>query len=239
VTARVVNRRLRLLVTVFVLAFGVVLVRAGWLQAVRAGSLDTLAANQHRETISIPARRGTLYDRSGVELAIGERAVTVYANPQQVADPRQVAIAAGRALDIKPEKLYPLLIDQSKGFVYLERQADPQKAELLRDQDLAGVGFYPEERRTYPLGDVASEVVGYAGVDNNGLAGLELSLDKVLGGVDGEKTVVRDPIGHELEVVDSKDAEDGQDVYLTIDNGRSSGSSRRRGGSGTRSRRRR
>ncbi len=142
----------------------------------------------------------------------------MYANPQQVTDPRQVAIAAGRALDIEPTKLYSLLTDRSKGFVYLERQADPQKAELLRDQDLAGVGFYPEERRTYPLGDVASEVVGYAGVDNNGLAGLELSLDKVLGGVDGEKTVVRDPIGHELEVVDSKDAEDGHDVYLTIDN---------------------
>jgi cell division protein FtsI/penicillin-binding protein 2 len=218
VTARVVNRRLRLLVAVFVLAFGVVLVRAGYLQAVRAGSLDTLAASQHRETISIPARRGTLYDRSGVELAIGERAVTVYANPQQVEDPRQVAIAAGRALDIAPETLYPLLTDRSKGFVYLQRQADPQKAEMLRDQDVAGVGFYPEERRTYPLGDVASEVVGYAGVDNKGLAGLELSLDKTLGGEDGEKTVVRDPIGHELEVVDSKDAVDGHDVYLTIDN---------------------
>jgi cell division protein FtsI/penicillin-binding protein 2 len=218
VTARVVNRRLRLLVAVFVLAFGVVLVRAGYLQAVRGGSLDKLAANQHRETISIPARRGTFFDRSGVELAIGERAVTVYANPQQVEDPRQVAIAAGRALDIKPEKLYALLTDRSKGFVYLQRQADPQKAEMLRDQDLPGVGFYPEERRIYPLGDVASEVVGYAGVDNKGLAGLELSLDKVVGGVDGEKTVVRDPIGHELEVVNSKDAENGQDVYLTIDN---------------------
>ena len=217
-TARVVNRRLRLLVAVFVLAFGVVLVRAGYLQAVRGGSLDKLAANQHRETISIPARRGTFFDRSGVELAIGERAVTVYANPQQVEDPRQVAIAAGRALDLKPEKLYALLTDRSKGFVYLQRQADPQKAEMLRDQDLPGVGFYPEERRIYPLGDVASEVVGYAGVDNKGLAGLELSLDKVVGGVDGEKTVVRDPIGHELEVVNSKDAEDGQDVYLTIDN---------------------
>jgi len=218
VTTRLVNRRLRLLVTVFVLAFGVVLVRAGWLQAVRAGSLDRLAASQHRETISIPARRGTLYDRSGVELAIGERAVTVYANPQQVEDPRAVAIAAGRALGIEPGTLYPLLTDRSRGFVYLARQADPQKAELLKRQDLVGVGFYPEERRTYPLGAVASEVVGYAGVDNKGLAGLELSLDGTLGGENGEKTIVRDPIGHELDVVDSKDAVDGHDVYLTIDN---------------------
>jgi cell division protein FtsI/penicillin-binding protein 2 len=218
VTTRVVNRRVRLLVAIFALAFAVVLVRAGWLQAVRAGSLDALAASQHRETIAIPAKRGTVYDRTGVELAIGERAVTVYANPQQIEDPRAVALAVGRTLDLEPGNVLPLVSDKSKGFVYLARQADPQKTEALRKLDLVGVGFYPEERRTYPLGAVGSEVVGYAGVDNKGLAGLELSLDGTLGGTNGEKTIIRDPLGHELDVMDAKNAENGHDVYLTIDN---------------------
>ena len=217
-SARVVNRRVRLLVAVFALAFGVVLVRAGWLQAVRASDLDRVAANQHRETIAIPARRGTIYDRTGVELAIGERAITVYANPKQIDDPRAVALAAGKALEIQPAKLMPLLADRSKGFVYVARKADARAAEALRRQGIVGLGFYPEERRSYPLRNVASEVVGYAGTENRGLAGLELALDETLAGSDGEKTIVRDPLGHELSVVESKEAVDGRDVRLTIDN---------------------
>ena len=217
-SGRVVNRRLRLLVAIFALAFAAVFLRAGWLQGVQAGPLDRLAASQHRETIAVPAQRGTIYDRTGVELAIGERATTVYANPKQIRDPRAVAVAAGRALGKDPTRLFRLLSDRSRGFVYLARKADPRSADALRRQEIVGLGFYPEERRTYPLGDVASEVVGYAGVDNRGLAGLELSLDRVLRGEDGRKTVVRDPFGHALDVVESKESRDGRDVRLTLDN---------------------
>ena len=212
------NRRVRLLVAAFALCFAVVLVRAGWLQAVRAGDLDRLAASQHRETITIPARRGTILDRTGVELAIGERAITVYANPRQIEDPRAVAFEAGKALDIAPAKLVPILADRSKGFVYVARKADASAAEELQEQGIVGLGFYPEERRTYPLRNVAAEVVGYAGTENRGLAGLELALDKTLAGTDGEKTIVRDPLGNELNVVDESEAVDGRDVRLTIDN---------------------
>ncbi len=215
---KTVNRRVRLLVGIFTLAFAVVLARAGWIEAVRGPALTTLAANQHREQVTVPARRGTIYDRTGVEIAIGERAMTVYANPKQIRDPRAVAIAAGRALGVRPEKLYDLLRDKSLGFVYLARKAEPEKVESLMKQEIVGVGSYPEERRTYPLGNVASEVIGYAGVDNNGLAGLELTLDKQLRGRDGKKTVVRDPLGHALNVIDEQKAVDGSDVYLTIDN---------------------
>ena len=212
------NRRVRLLVAAFALCFAVVLVRAGWLQAVRAGDLDRLAASQHRETITIPARRGSILDLTGVELAIGERAMTVYANPRQIEDPRAVAFEAGKALDIAPAKLVPILADRSKGFVYLARKADAGAAEELQEQGIVGLGFYPEERRTYPLRNVAAEVVGYAGTENRGLAGLELALDKTLAGTDGEKTIVRDPLGNELNVVDESEAVDGRDVRLTIDN---------------------
>src|ERR671915_1528686 len=97
-TLRVGNRRIRLLAAVFALVFAVALGRAGWLQAVRAGSLDRLAASQHRETVDIPAHRGTIYDRVGFELALGSPAVTVYANPRHISDPRAAALAAGRGL---------------------------------------------------------------------------------------------------------------------------------------------
>ena len=101
---RTSNRRVRLLVGVFTLAFAAVLARAGWIEAVRGPSLSRLAASQHREQVTIPARRGTIYDRNGVEIAIGERAMTVYANPQQIRDPRAVAIAAAARSRSSPRR---------------------------------------------------------------------------------------------------------------------------------------
>ena len=214
---RQANRRVRLVVAVFALVFAVALVRVTWLQAVRASALDRLATNQHRGRLDVPAHRGTIYDRLGVQLALGERATTVYANPRQIVDPRRAAVAAGKALGIDPTPLYPLLADRSSGFVYVQRKADPDKAAALERQGIVGFGFYPEERRTYPQKNVASELIGYAGIDNKGLSGLELQLDGALAGKDGSKTIVRDPFGRTLQVIESEPVRNGRDVYLTID----------------------
>lgn len=211
------NRRIRLVVAVFALVFAVALVRVAWLQAVRADALDRLASSQHRETLDVPARRGTIYDQLGVQLAVGEPATTVYANPRQIADPRRAALAAGRLLELDPDELYGLLADRSRGFVYVKRKADPEKAAALEDEGIVGFGFYPEERRAYPQRRIASEVVGYAGLDNRGLSGIELRLDGALAGEDGSKTIVRDPFGRTIQVIESDPVRDGRDVYLTID----------------------
>jgi cell division protein FtsI/penicillin-binding protein 2 len=216
-SARAANRRIRLLVAAFAVVFAVTLTRASWLQGVRAQGLDRLGTSQHRQTLAVPAHRGTIYDRLGVELAIGEPATTVYANPKEIREPRLVALAAEEELGVDADELAPLLADRSRGFVYVARQADPDKAEALERRGIVGLGFYPEERRLYPQRGVGAEVVGYAGLDNRGLAGLELRLDRFLRGSPGEKTVVKDPVGHTIEVVDSEPVEDGTDVHLTLD----------------------
>lgn len=217
-TARLVNRRIRLVVAVFAALFAVTFVRAFWLQGVRAGGLDALAASQHRQTVALPARRGTIYDRMGRELAIGDPAITVYANPKQITDVERVAERVAAALGGRSQKFLSLLSDRSKGFVYLDRKADPAKAELLERQGVAGLGFLREDRRTYPQRGVGSEVIGYAGVDNEGLAGLELELDDSLAGTPGSQSVVRDPFGRALKVIETKPARQGGNAYLTLDN---------------------
>jgi cell division protein FtsI (penicillin-binding protein 3) len=212
-----VNRRIRLLLGVLVLVFAALLGRAAWLQGVRAESLGRMAAKQHRETIALPAPRGTIFDRNGEVLAIGEQATTVYADPQQVRSPRAVATAAAQTLGIDGDALYERLVARRGSFLYVERKADATKAAALVKRHLAGLFFYPEERRTYPQASVASHVLGYAGVDNKGLAGLELQFDKVLSGKPGSETIVRDPFGQAIDVVAERPERAGRDVFLTLD----------------------
>jgi len=103
VTPRLANRRIRLLLVFFTLAFLGTFGRAVWLQAVQAQPLDRLAQGQHHVTIDVPAARGSILDRNGVNLAIGRQAITVYANPRHVTNPRPTAIAVGRALHLDAE----------------------------------------------------------------------------------------------------------------------------------------
>jgi cell division protein FtsI (penicillin-binding protein 3) len=216
-TLRLANRRIRLLLAVIVFAFAITFARAFWLQVVRGPRLERLAAQQHHETITTPAGRGTIYDRTGSPLAIGEEATTVYADPRQVRNPRNVAVEAGHALDIDPNKLYPQLLDKKKHFVYVQRKSDPERAAALERRGLAGLDFYPEERRSYPQHSVASQVLGYAGLDNTGIAGLELGLERSLAGTPGTETIVRDPLGRTIDVLSSTPEVPGRDVFLTLD----------------------
>jgi len=217
VTGRLANRRIRLLLAVFALVFGATLLRAVWLQGVRAQTLGQMAASQHRQTVTLAANRGTIYDSTGVQLAIGEQAITVYADPLQIQDPTKVAPVVARILRLDPKQVYEHLADRVHGFVYIERKADPTRAARLQAKHLTGLGFYPEERRFYPQHSIAAQVLGYAGVDNHGLSGLELALDKSLAGRPGHETLVRDPLGHVLDSIVSRPAQNGGDVSLTID----------------------
>jgi cell division protein FtsI/penicillin-binding protein 2 len=217
VRSKQANHRIRLLVVFFAVVFAAVFARAFWLQVVRGSALAARAQSQHRETITIPAGRGTIFDRTGVQLAIGEQTTTVYADPRQVRNARAVALAAHETLGVNANVLYPQLLDKRKQFVYVARFADPARAAQLEKRDLAGLGFYPEEKRTYPQQTVASQVIGYAGTDNTGLEGLEAEYNRQLSGQPGKQTLVRDPFGRAIEVVSSTPELQGRDVFTTLD----------------------
>ena len=216
-SGRLANRRIRLLLALFAIVFGATLLRAIWLQGVRAQSLGRMAASQHRTTVELAANRGTIYDRTGVQLAVGEQAITVYADPLQIRDATKVAPVVARVLRLAPKQVYEKLADRAHGFVYVKRKADAARAQRLQRLHIPGLGFYPEERRIYPQHAIAAQVLGYAGVDNHGLSGLELALDKPLAGRPGRETLVRDPLGHVLDSIVSTPTRNGSDVSLTID----------------------
>ena len=214
---RQANRRIRLLLVLFVLVFGVTLGRAVWLQGVRAAALSKLAENQHREVVTIPAGRGTIYDRTGVQLAIGEQMTTIYADPRQVTNAPAIAVAAHKLFGVDPNTLYPQLVDKNRQFVYVQRFADPKQAAAFLKHSFNGIGSYPEEKRIYPQGSVAAQVIGYAGTDNQGLGGLEVQYNKTLAGRPGKQTVVRDPFGRAIDVIGGTSEHDGQAIVTTLD----------------------
>jgi cell division protein FtsI/penicillin-binding protein 2 len=214
---RVVNSRLRLLLLIIVLTFAVLGARAAWIQTVRASSLAAMAQTQARKPIVLPAGRGTIYDRMGNPLAIGQQAVDVDADPMQIADPRREARIAAKVLGIPFKPLYRQLSDRSRGFVYVQRKAPPKVAAALEKRHLVGFTFAPDQKRVYPQGTVAAPVLGYAGTDNTGLSGLELQLNKELEGTPGSATLVRDALGQSVNTIQQRPARDGRDVFLTLD----------------------
>jgi cell division protein FtsI (penicillin-binding protein 3) len=215
--ARVVNSRLRLLLLIILLTFAALGARVAWIQTVRASSLERLAQAQTKADLVLPAGRGTIYDRLGTPLAIGEQATDVIANPMQISDPLHEARVAARVLGIPVRPLYRQLADRSRGFVYVQRKAPAARATALSKLKLTGFTFSPDERRNYPQGTVAAPVLGYAGTDNTGLAGLELELNGQLAGTPGRATVVRDALGQAVNTIQERPARDGRDVFLTLD----------------------
>jgi cell division protein FtsI (penicillin-binding protein 3)/stage V sporulation protein D (sporulation-specific penicillin-binding protein) len=211
------NRRIRLILACFFVVFAAAFARAGWLQVVHAATLGKQARRMHEETTTTPAGRGSILDRTGVQLAIGEQDTTIYADPHLVTDPRGVAVAAQRILGANANTLYPELVRKTTHFLYIARFADPKLADRFLARNFAGVSSYPEEKRAYPQNTVASPVIGYAGTDNKGLGGLELEYDKSLAGKPGKQTIIRDATGQAIDVISATPERQGRDVFTTID----------------------
>jgi len=212
-----IDRRVGLLFATFVLLLVLVFARAAWVQGVNGGSLSAEAQNQQVETIVVPGSRGKILDRTGKELAVSEDAATVFATPYQVEDPKSTAHKLAKVLDVDENEILGSLADRDSGFAYIERKADLDEAAKIRELDLPGIGMLPDSRRIYPQGELASQLIGTVGIDNQGLTGLEASEDEVLHGTDGEREVVRDALGDELERNTIAGAQTGADLRLTLD----------------------
>ncbi len=165
----------------------------------------------------VPGSRGTIRDRSGRELAVSEDAATIYATPYQVKDAEETAHKLAKILGLDQDDVLRSLADRNSGFAYIERKASLADAERIRKLDLPGIGMLPDSRRIYPQGELASQVIGTVGIDNQGLTGLEAADDSLLHGTDGERQVVRDGLGDELERNTVAGAQTGADLKLTLD----------------------
>src|SRR3954451_2551257 len=213
---RTIERRIGLLFAGFLLCFLMIVGRAFWLQGVQGSQLASEASYQQTEVVTVPGLRGAVLDRQGQALAASEDAATIYATPYQVKKPTEVAEKLARLLDEDPAKVLKSLTEES-GFSYVAKKVDVPTAARIERLELPGIGELPDSRRTYPQGDLAGQVIGAVGSENEGLTGLEAGEDSVLAGRDGERRIVQDALGEPIRLETTSEAEDGSDIQLTLD----------------------
>jgi cell division protein FtsI (penicillin-binding protein 3) len=214
---RQIDRRLGLIFCAFLLLFSLALVRSFWLQGVKGGALRAEARSQQVTTVTIPGQRGRVLDRNGKVLAASEDAADVIATPYQVKNPGRTALRLHDVLGEPTADLAEALSDRSSGFAYLARKVDATTASKVEELDIAGISTVPTSRRFYPQGELASQVIGAVGTENQGLTGLEHSENEVLGGANGEQDVIHDALGRTLSMETITPPSVGEDIQTTID----------------------
>jgi cell division protein FtsI (penicillin-binding protein 3) len=214
---QLLNRRIGLLFGVFLCLLICAIGRATWLAGVKASDLKSRALSQQVENIDVAAARGAITDRHGLDLAVSEEAVTVYANPFLIKNPAKVSATLAPLLDEPQADVLQKISDPRKGFIYLKRKLSGPKGTKIEKLKIEGIGTMIEPKRTYPQSALASQLIGTVGTDNIGLSGIEQMLDKRLHGSDGERRVVSDALGDPVSIVDVKRANPGTNVKLTLD----------------------
>ncbi len=214
---RLIDRRIGLLFALFLALLAVAGLRATWLGTVKAGALSERAVSQQIEDLTVDARRGTIVDRNGIELAVSEDSVTVFAHPFLIDDPARVAERIAPLIGQAESDLLEKLTDRKSSFVYLRRKMDASLGQKIEDLGIEGIGTVVEPKRTYPQGYLASQVLGMVGTDNVGLSGLEYSREEELHGEDGKRRLVKDALGEPVSMVEVERSRPGEDLRLTID----------------------
>ncbi|MGM9925277.1 MAG: stage V sporulation protein D [Bacillus sp. (in: firmicutes)] len=218
-----VTVRKRLLIF-FVLGLAVFLLidlRLGYVQLFQGNKLTDKAKDSWSRDIPFEPKRGEIIDRNGVALATNLSAPTVYVVPRQVEDAQGTAAKLANALDIKVDQAFK---DITKNQVYVRltkgRKISHQKAKEIKALELKGVFIAEDSIRYYPFGEYLSHVLGFTGIDNQGLMGVELTYDEELKGKKGHVRFYSDAKGKRMEnmVDDYKEPTDGKNLQLTIDN---------------------
>jgi cell division protein FtsI (penicillin-binding protein 3) len=211
------ERRIGLIFAAFLALLVLAAGRALFLGTIKGSSLASAAASQQVSSLELPARRGTIVDRNGSELAVSEPADDVSATPYLVNDPIKTAARLAPLLGRTEDELVKKLARRDTGFVYLARALPANQGDKVAKLDLPGIQLTQGYRRVYPHNELASQLLGRVGTDGEGLSGLEYSDDSRLHGADGERRLVKDAFGDSINVRDTKPAKPGARLELTID----------------------
>lgn len=194
--------------------------RAGHLQLVQGPKLASMAIRQHVASLKVAGPRGHIYDRNGLVLAKSVEFTSIYCRPGEVKHPKQAAAALAAAMRISPKQAYTKLTSKSP-FVWVRRQVDDRVASAVREANIPGVYLSPEYGRQYPNTILAGQLLGFVGLDDKGLSGIEQAFDDTLRGKEVTVRWQRDAAGRPMalagDALDPMQQNKGGDLRLTLD----------------------
>ena len=204
---------------IFGLFFLLLVLAAGrtlYLGTIHSGTLRQAARAQQLTAETVPAQRGTITDRNGIDLAVSEPAQDISATPYLVKEPLAVSQKLALLLGVSQATLLSDLSEHT-GFVYLARAVPAKAAQTVLGLDIAGISGTPVMRRVYPRGTLAAQLLGVVGTEGNGLTGLEYSNNSLLHGRAGERRVVSDALGQPISIDNVHPEVSGASLSLTLD----------------------
>ncbi|MEE9258304.1 MAG: penicillin-binding protein 2 [Nitrospinaceae bacterium] len=210
--------RLTVVSVLFILYGAGLVARLFYLQVLQHDELVARSAKQYLKTANIFYGRGLIFDRNMNELASNIEIESVYVTPSEILDKKHTAQVLASALKLKRRDVYRK-ISRQKSFVWIKRKCSPKATEFLRKKNLPGVGFISEHKRFYPKRQLAANVLGFVGMDNQGLAGIEHQYHSLLKGATVRTVMQKDAKGRLVRIFDesSRPKAPSHDIVLTID----------------------
>lgn len=192
--------------------------RLMYLQFYRSNWLSENAVDQRVRDIPVEAKRGTIFDRNGRELGVSISTESVYAIPAEIVDVEETAAKLAAILALDRDKL-AVKLKKRQAFTWVKRKVDTEVAKAVHRLNLPGIGLTQESQRYYPNDNLASHVLGFTGIDSQGLDGVELTFDSYLKGRSGSIVVEYDARGQEIPYASHQFVKpvEGHNIYLTID----------------------
>ncbi len=211
------NRVIFYFAVIFIL-FIILALRLVWIQIINSAEYEHKALSQRVKEFVVNSERGIIYDNTGRKLAVSLPAKTVVALPDNIINPEKTASELAEVLDKDYNTIYRRITSDAAA-IFLQRKVSEKTYQKIENKNLIGITFTEESKRYYPEGELASHIIGFTGIDNNGLNGLELSYNNYLGGKAGKMIVEKDAEGRTIPngIREAVPGRDGYNVYLTID----------------------
>jgi cell division protein FtsI (penicillin-binding protein 3) len=212
-----IRRRTLVVGVVFSLGLAMIAARSVQVQVYKREKLARIAAGQYERSMVTVGKRGTIYDTNYRTLAVSIDVTSIGAHPQQLKDKKKVASALSQNLQMN-RRLISQELGGQKSFVWVKRQASPREVKQVRALKLEGIAFVPERSRYYPNKALGAQVLGFTGVDGQGLEGLEFYYNNQLQGARDKVTVLKDARGYRFDDITTDHADySGNNLILTID----------------------
>lgn len=210
--------RMGMILFIYLAFFVVIAVRITNLMVINGDTLDSYAERQHKVISTYVTKRGNIYDVNGLNFAVSVEMDSICAFPEKVKNPGKTADLLSAILSEDRKSILKKLTDK-RNFVWIKRRVSPHTADRIKELKLEGVGFVKEDKRFYPHRTLASHIVGFAGIDSQGLWGIEQELDEDLKSTRSHYKAIRDASGNRLFGTDlsETDALKNCNVTLTID----------------------